>query len=231
MRAKISKNTFQFLQDLKNNNNRYWFNDNKPRFEEAREEFTAFIGELVMEIAKFDPPIASLDPRKSAFRIHRDIRFSKDKTPYKTNLGAHLVAYAEKPHDRAGYYIHLEPKNTFLAGGAYQPPAQWLKAIRQAIDRNGREFTKLLSSVSFKKYFGEMEGEKLKTKPRYYSEDHPHIELLRHKSFLAVHKVSQEDCVSETFLEHCAQVFKALKPFNDFLNRSLDQHKPLQSSR
>jgi len=169
----ISNKTFQFLKDLKENNNRDWFNANKPRFEEAKAEFEKFIGGLILRIAKFDPAIGELEPRKSIFRIYRDTRFSKDKSPYKTNLGAHLVAHAEKPHDRAGYYIHLEPGNTFLAGGAHLPSAPWLKAIRQAIAEKGKEFTKILNDSSFKKYFGEMEGEKLKTTPRDYPADHP----------------------------------------------------------
>lgn len=127
----ISNKTFRFLEDLRENNNRDWFNANKPRFEEAKVGFEKFIGDLILQIAKFDPPIGELEPKKSIFRIYRDTRFSKDKSPYKTNLGAHLVAHADKPHDRAGYYIHLEPGNTFLAGGAHLPSSSWLKAIRQ----------------------------------------------------------------------------------------------------
>lgn len=220
----VSKKTFQFLQDLKNNNNRDWFNSNKHRFESAKDEFEKFIGGLILQISKFDPGIGELEPKRCIFRIYRDTRFSKDKTPYKINLGAHLAAHAEKPHDRAGYYIHLEPANTFLAGGAYLPPSPWLKAIRQSIDRNGKEFQKILNSANFKKYFGEMEGDKLKTKPKDYPEDHPFIELLKYKSFLAVHKLSDKEAMDTDFLKHSVQVFKALKPFDDFLNNSLDQY-------
>ena len=186
-------------------------------------EFESFIAELLPHIAKFDPPIIELDPRKCILRIYRDTRFSKDKTPYKTSLGAHLVAQAEKPHDRAGYYIHVAPGNTFLAGGAHLPPSPWLRAIRQEIDRDGKEFRKILDNANFKKYFGEMEGDKLKTKPKDYPQDHPFVELLKYKSFLAVHKVSDEDVVAENFMKYSVQVFKALKPFDDFLNKSLDR--------
>ena len=187
---------------------------------DAKAEFEAFITELIPRIAKFDPPIIELIPKKCIFRIYRDTRFSKNKIPYKTNLGAHLVANAEKPHDRAGYYIHIEPGNTFLAGGAYLPPSPWLKAIRQEIDRNGKELRKILNSASFKKHFGEIEGEQLKTRPKDYPDDHPFIELLKYKSFLAVHKVSDKNAIAEDFPKHCAQIFKALKPFDDFLNKS-----------
>ncbi|MCI0694134.1 DUF2461 domain-containing protein [candidate division KSB1 bacterium] len=218
----ITHATFKFLKELKANNNREWFNANKPRFEEVKDEFESFIATLIPRIAAFDPAIAQLEPKKCIFRIYRDTRFSKEKTPYKTNLGAHLVAFAQKPHDRAGYYVHLEPGNVFLAGGAYMPPAPWLRAIRQSIDREGKALTKILHSAGFKKYFGEMEGEKLKTRPNDYPEEHPYIELLRYKSFLAVHPVSDKDATSENFAEHCARVFKALKPFDDFLNKSLE---------
>lgn len=219
----ISKKTFHFLKELRENNHREWFTANKPRYEEARQDFEKFITSLILQIARFDPPIGELVAKKSIFRIYRDTRFSKDKSPYKTNLGAHLVAYDQKVHDRAGYYIHLEPGNNFLAGGAYLPPAPWLKAIRQAIDERGKEFTKILNNAAFKKYFGELEGEQLKTAPRDYPADHPYAEILKYKSFLAAHKVSDKDAMSENFLNHSVQVFKALKPFDDFLNRSLDK--------
>ncbi len=217
----IAKQTYQFLKDLKENNNREWFTTNKPRFEEAKEDFQNVISQLIFQIANFDPVIGELEAKKCMHRIYRDTRFSKDKTPYKTNLGAHLTAYGHKPHERAGYYIHLEPGNTFLAGGAYLPPAPWLKEIRLAIHKNGKELIKILNGADFKKYFGEMEGEQLKTKPKDYSEDHPFIDLLKYKSFLAVHKISDKDAMSENFLKHSAQVFAALKVFDDFFNDSI----------
>jgi uncharacterized protein (TIGR02453 family) len=134
-----------------------------------------------------------------------------------------LVAPAERPHDRAGYYIHIEPNNTFLAGGAYLPPAPWLKAIRQAIDQNGNNLKKILNDKNFRKFFGEMEGQQLKTTPRDYPADHPFIDLLRHKSFLAMHRVSDEDAMSKQFLKYAVQIFKALKPFDDFLNNAMQK--------
>lgn len=218
----ISNNTFQFLKELGENNNRPWFQANKGRYEEVRANFEEFISILILEIARFDPPIGLLEAKRCIFRIYRDTRFSKDKKPYKTNLGAHLVSTDAKPHDRAGYYIHLQPGNTFLAGGAYLPPAPWLKAIRNTIDQKGNELIKIINHPDFKKYFGEMEGEKLKTTPRDYPADHPHIDLLRYKSFLAVHKLSQKETMSENFPKTASKVFKALKPFDDFLNNSFD---------
>ena len=218
----ITNKTFSFLKDLKAHNNRDWFTANKSRLEEAKGEFESFIAELIPHIATFDPPIIELEPKQCIFRIYRDTRFSKDKAPYKTNFGAHMVAGAKKPHGAAGYYVHVEPGNAFLAGGAYLPPASWLQGIRRSIDRHGEKLDRILKSTSFKTYFGQMEGETLKTRPKGYSEDHPYIELLRHKSFLAVHNVSNKDAVSTHFLKHAVKVFKALKPFNDFLNQSLE---------
>jgi uncharacterized protein (TIGR02453 family) len=218
----ISYKTYQFLSELSEKNNRPWFQANKSRYEEARADFEQFISKLILEIATFDPPIAELEAKRSIFRIYRDTRFSKDKKPYKTNLGAHLVSVEAKPHDRAGYYIHLQPGNSFLAGGAYLPPAPWLKAIRNKIDQKGNELIKIINDPVFKKFFGDMEGEKLKTTPRDYQADHPFIELLRYKSFLAVHKLTDKDTMSESFLKKAAEVFRALKPFDDFLNQSLD---------
>ncbi|UCF63656.1 MAG: DUF2461 domain-containing protein [bacterium] len=218
----ISPKTYQFLKELDQNNNRPWFQANKNRYEEARANFEEFISKLILEIARFDPPIGDLEAKKSVFRIYRDTRFSNDKRPYKTNFGAHLVAYESKVHDRAGYYIHLQPGNTFLAGGAYLPPGPWIKAIRNAIDQKGKEFQKILTHPDFKKYFREIEGEKLKTTPRDYPADHPFIKLLRYKSFIAAHQLKDKDAMQEDFLKNAAKVFKALKPFDDFLNRSLD---------
>ena len=221
----INKNTFKFLSNLKNNNNREWFNDNKPVYEEARANFEEFIANLIANISKFDPPIGGLNPKKSIFRIYRDTRFGKDKTPYKINLGAHLSPHSAQLHDRAGYYIHLEPGKSFLAGGAYLPPAPWLNAIRYEINRNSKEFKKIINSKSFKNYFGEIEGEKLKSAPRNYPKDHPEIELLKFKSYLAVHKVKNKEVLSAKYLQYSTQIFKSLQPFDKFLNDAIEKQK------
>lgn len=221
----ISKDTFQFLKDLKKNNNREWFNDNKPRYQEARDNFISFVDALLQEITKFDPTISHHQGKDCVFRIYRDVRFSKDKSPYKINMGAHVTAAAKKSeiHSRAGYYIHIEPDGgSMLAGGAYMPKGPWLKAIRQEIDYNAADFKKILATKEFKKYFGNMEGDQLKTAPKGYPKDHPEIELLRYKSFLATHQCDDQEVLSKNFLDHSAKVFKALYPFDAFLNQSLD---------
>ena len=222
--SKITKPTLQFLSDLKEHNDRDWFTANKPRYEAAHKEFLQFIDALIAEIQKFDPSIAHYTAKDCVFRIYRDVRFSKDKSPYKTHLGAHITAAAKKSeiHTRAGYYLHLEPGGTFLAGGAYVPESKWLKAIRQEIAYNTTEFNAILNGGDFKKYFGEMEGEKLKTMPKDYPADHPAIELLKHKSFLVTHKCAETQVLSDGFLKHCAEVFRVLHPFDMFLNRAMD---------
>ncbi|NNF02464.1 MAG: DUF2461 domain-containing protein [Bacteroidia bacterium] len=219
----ISKNTIKFLKDLKKNNNREWFNDNKSRYNDAKDDFTNFVAELIPGIAKFDKEIKDLDPKKCVFRIYRDVRFSKNKDPYKTNLGAHMLPGGRKTeHSRAGYYIHLEPGKSILAGGPYMPPGPWINAIRSEIDYNTKEFKKIINAASFKKYFGEIEGDKLKTAPKGYPKDHPEIELLKFKSYLAVHNLKDKDVVDAKFKKHAMTVFKAMQPFDKFLNRSTD---------
>lgn len=220
----ISKQTFQFLTDLRENNDRDWFQANKLRYDAAKEEFERFISALLSEIERFDPTIAHHRAKDCIFRIYRDVRFSSDKSPYKTHFGAHITSAAKRSeiHSRAGYYIHIEPGASMLAGGAYLPQGPWLKAIRQEIAYESAEFKKILNSKSFRQYFGEMEGEKLKTAPRDYPADHPEIELLRHKSFLATHRCSDEQVMAGDFLAHCGKVFQALYPFDQFLNRAMD---------
>lgn len=220
----ISKPTLQFLKELKKNNDRDWFNNHKSRYEKAKQEFEQFIDELIQSIAAFDPSIAHQTVKNCVFRIYRDVRFSKDKSPYKTNFGAHITAAAKKSeiHSRAGYYIHLEPGESMLAGGAYLPKGDWLNAIRKEIDENASELKKILNSKTFRKYFGEIEGEKLKTSPRDYPADHPEIELLRYKSFLAVHRPDDDQVLSGDFLQHCVRVFEALFPFDQFLNKPIE---------
>ena len=220
----ISKNTFQFLKDLNNNNNRDWFLDNKPRYEAAKIEFEGFIDALIVEISKFDSSIGHHTGKECVFRIYRDVRFSKDKSPYKTHLGGHITSAAKKSeiHSRAGYYIHIGPGESMLAGGAYLPQGPWIKAIRQEIAYNGADLKKIINGNKFQEFFGENEGEKLKKAPKGYEPDHPEIELLKYKSFLASHKCSDSKVTSKEFLQHSAEVFKVLHPFDTFLNNAND---------
>ncbi len=219
--ASISKATFQFLTDLKANNQREWFTANKKRYEEAKAEFEVFVEALITRIVAFDPSISHHKAKDCVFRIYRDVRFSKDKSPYKTHFGAHVTPAKSRSeiHTRAGYYIHIEPGASMLAGGAYLPEATWLKNIRQEIDYNGAEFRSIIEGKGFKAIFGQVEGDKLKTMPKGYAVDHPDIELLKHKSFLASHALTDKQVLDAGFADHAAMVFKVLHPFDQFLNR------------
>ncbi|MBI5902422.1 MAG: DUF2461 domain-containing protein [Deltaproteobacteria bacterium] len=217
----ISKETFQFLKELRNNNNRDWFNANRERYQTANAEFEDFVNIAIAGVSRFDKGIAWVTAKDCIFRIYRDVRFSKDKAPYKTHLGAWIVKGGRKSHAEAGYYIHIEPDKSILAGGAHMPPPDWLRAIRGEIHNNGKEFKKIIGSDAFKEYFKEIEGEKLQRPPQGYDAGHPDIELLKQKSYLAVHKVNDNDVMSGDFAERCKEVFKALCPFNQFLNQAI----------
>lgn len=221
----ISKKTLQFLKDLRKNNNRDWFSLNKSRYEEARAEFEKFIYELIQEIERFDKSVSHLTAKDCVFRIYRDVRFSNDKSPYKTHLGAHISSAQAKSeiHTRAGYYVHISDEDSMLAGGAYKPSSEWLNAIRNEIYNNAKDLKKVINGTDFKKYFGTIEGEKLSRPPRGYDPNHPEIEFLKYKSFLAVHNLSESQILSKDFLSHSVKVFKTLYPFDKFLNQDRDK--------
>lgn len=215
----IQKSVFHFLSDLKNHNNREWFASNRKRYEETKSNFESFVQEIIYQISDFDPIIKGLEAKNCTYRINRDIRFSTDKTIYKTHLGAFIVRGGKKNGDKfAGYYIHVETGNSMIAGDAYMPPMSWLSAIREKIDEQGNNLEKILNNRDFVKYFGEIEGEKLKTAPKGYPKDHPYIELLKLKSFLASSMISDSAVTGENFLKFILDACRAMKPLNDFLN-------------
>ena len=218
----ISVELLAFLKDLQANNNKDWFTSNKDRYESAKAEFESFITELFAQISIFDPSISHLKAKECIFRIYRDVRFSKDKSPYKSHFGAHISIAPKKSeiHTRSGYYIHIEPGDSMLAGGAYLPQGDWLKGIRQEIDYNGADLVKILENPEFKNTFGQIEGDKLARMPKGYPEEHQFIELLKMKSFLATHKVSDTELSKPNFMQTATEVFKTLKPLGDFLNRN-----------
>ncbi len=211
-----------FLGDLKKNNNREWFEKNKPRFREAEEEFKKVVEHLIHQLSEFDPAIGQLKPKDCIFRIYRDVRFSKNKDPYKTNFGA-AISRGGRKSSFALYYLHLEDNNSFVAGGIYMPPNDVLAKVRQEIDYNADEFKKIINHSEFKKYFGSLEGDKLKKAPRGYDPENENIELIKHKSYLAVNNVKNDRVLANDFLEYCAQVYKAMTPLNDFINRPLTE--------
>jgi len=215
----IKKSTIDFLKKLENNNNREWFLKNRGEYTDAKNNFESFVQEIIRYIIDFDPIIKGLEVKNCVYRINRDIRFSKDKSPYKSHFGAFIVRGGKKNGDRfAGYYIHIEPGKSIIAGGAYMPPAPWLSVIRDKINENGEQLVKIISGKDFKKYFGAMDGEKLKTAPKGYPSDHKYIELLKFKSYLVVHEVTDKEVLNPDYTGYVIKILRAMKPFNDFLN-------------
>jgi uncharacterized protein (TIGR02453 family) len=211
------KPILEFLTLIKQNNNRDWMEAHKSQYLESRLEFENIINEVVVKISAFDPSIVGVLPKECIFRLNRDIRFSKDKSPYKTHFGAYIAEGGRKSQ-KAGYYFHLEPGSSLLAGGMYMPSSDALKKIRQEVDYNPTELQNILSDRTFKKYFDNVQGEQLKTVPKGYSPDHPNIQLLKFKSFTVGHSVTDEETLSPTFLDKAVEVFKTMHPFNRFLN-------------
>lgn len=217
MSVSVSNSTLQFLKDLNKNNNREWFSENKDRYLAAQANVAKFVELLIEETGKFDAEIQKLDAKKAMFRIYRDTRFSLDKTPYKTNFGASLGM--GKGNRISGYYLHIEPQKSFLAGGVYHPESAVLKKIRAEIAENQEEFLAILNQNEFRNNFRGLSVEdKLKRVPAGYDKDHPMAEFLKLKSFNVTHPISDEALMSETAAPDFTKVFKSIKPLNDFLN-------------
>lgn len=216
----IDKSTLTFLSDLRKHNDREWFLANRSRYIEAKSNFETFVQSVIDEISRFDPILKGLEAKTCTYRINRDIRFSNDKTIYKTHMGAFIVKGGKKNGDRyAGYYVHVEPgNNSMIAGGAYVPPMPWLTAIRKKIDNQGSKFKKIVDDKDLKKYFGDIEGEKLKSAPKGFSRDHPDIELLKMKSYLVSRMISDKEIISDGIFSLIIKSCRAMKPLNDFLN-------------
>jgi uncharacterized protein (TIGR02453 family) len=216
----IKKSTLEFLADLKKHNDRDWFIKNRPRYIEAKTNFETFVQAVINEIIKFDPILRGLEVSSCTYRINRDIRFSNDKTIYKTHLGAFIVRGGKKNGDKyAGYYVHVEPgNNSMIAGGAYMPPMSWLTAIREKIEQEGKKLLEIINHRDFIKLFGKIEGEKLKSAPKGFQKDHPMIDLLKLKSYLVVKMISDKEAVRNECFDDIIRISKAMKPLNDFLN-------------
>lgn len=212
---------YTFLADLCVHNNREWFDVNRDRYKIAKDKFEDIIEYLISEVAKFDSSVSDLTHKDCIFRIFRDTRFSNDKTPYKTNFGGYIVPGGKKCA-QAGYYIHIEPDNSFVAGGIYMPPSSELLAIRQAIFSNISEFKSIIEEPEFYKTFGELQGEVLKSIPRGFAKDFPYADLLKFKSYNVWVKKSDDDILNPNFLTEVIDLFKQMKAFNDFLNKSLN---------
>lgn len=221
----LQASTFQFIKDLKNNNNKEWFEANRKVYQKAKDDFLAEVQAIIQGLEGFDPEIAfaKLEPKKCIFRINRDTRFSVDKSPYKTNMGAWFSAGA-KGVQKAGYYLHLEEGGCFLAGGIYMPDAEALKKIRQEIHYNYKDLQAILTEISFHKFFPQAFDPELKLKkaPQGYKDDNPAIELLKLKSFTVSHNFPEERLYLPDFTVFALNVFKTMYPLVKFINQSFD---------
>ncbi len=214
------KKGLSFISDLKKNNHKEWFHANRSRYEEAREEFHAFIEALINEIQVFDPSVGPIQPKSTVFRINRDIRFSKDKYPYKTNFGAFIVPGGKKSGN-AGYYFHLEPEGSFAGGGVYHPMPDILKKIRNEIYGNPEEFKGIIEGKEFFEYFGDMYDDRLKTPPKGFPRDFEHIDLLKYKSYIVSRSFDNDMVTSDSLAEETVKTFRLMYPLNKFINYAL----------
>lgn len=217
------KKPFTFLSKLAKNNNRDWFEKNKPEFLEIKAAFESFVSELFDLLLAFDESLAGQDPRKFVFRIYRDVRFSKDKKPYKKFISAGISS-AGKGMGKPGYYLQLEPGNkSFVCVGLFAPPADVLAKVRQEIDYNGDALQKIVNDRAFRKNFEKFwDDDKLKTAPKGYPKDHPHIEWLKLKSFVVLHRFTDEEVFDRKFVNKVAAVIRTGKPLNDFLASAME---------
>lgn len=210
----IPKSSLEFLKDLKNNNHRDWFEEHRKSFKKEQKSVNQFFEDLFRMLNTHD----ELDTYK-AFRIYRDVRFSKNKTPYKTHLAASF--HRTKPRKRGGYYLHIEPGNSFLAAGFWKPEKDDLFRIRKEFEFDDAPMRKHLESDTFKKMFNGLEGEELKTAPKGFEKEHPAIDLIRKKQYIVTRKFTDKQVVSKGFMDEVNTSFMAIRPWFDYMSEVL----------
>jgi len=221
----IQSYTLKFLRDLKKNNNKPWFDANRSRYDASKKDFEVFIQAVIDLFGKKDKSISLLKAKECLFRINRDVRFSKDKSPYKTNFGASINKGGRKAMNSAGYYIHLEPGQCFIGGGIYQPMPDELKKLRQEIDYSFKDFKKIIDSKKFKSLYGELDKSPeflLSRVPKGYEPDNPAAEYLRMKSYIAMVEIKDEELTSQDLIKKTVTAFETLQPLIQFINNGLD---------
>lgn len=211
-----------FLQDLNRNNTREWFSVHKAEYEKAQKSFMILVDELIGQVRTFDPGVGAVEAKDCVFRIYRDTRFSNDKTPYKTHLGAYIASGGRKS-TRAGYYIHLDAEKPMAAGGIWQPGPEILKAIRQEIQYHLPDFESIVTGKEFVKFFGTLSSEdKLSRPPKGYTVDTPGIEYLKHRNYTAIRMLELPELTDGKLMTRLMETFRAMAPLNAFLNRAVD---------
>ncbi|GAB3181539.1 DUF2461 domain-containing protein [Telluribacter humicola] len=213
----IQAETLHFLRDLSENNNRDWFQDNRKRYETAKKDFEKTLDALLEEVKKVDE-LGNTQVKDCIFRINRDIRFTNDKTPYKSWLSA-AIGPGGRKSGRIDYYLHVQPGGeSFIGAGMWNPTAQQLAKYRQEVDYNAGELKRIIHADSFKSYFPEVWGETMKTSPKGYSKDHPEIELLRRKQLFFMHYFTDKEVQQKGFVQEIMKGVVLIKPYCEFLN-------------
>lgn len=210
----INPDIFTFYKDLDKNNNREWFESHKPRFKALESEVKDF-----NEIVKFGLEETDDIEKVKMFRIYRDVRFSKNKTPYKTHFGVSF--HRKKPNLRGSYYMHLAPQNSFIASGFWNPNPMDLLRIRKDLEMDAQELRDVITDFTFKKVWGELQGDLVKTSPKGFNIDHPNIDLIRHKQFLFIKRFDDKSVLSSDFQKEVIKSFSAIRPFFDLMTNVL----------
>jgi uncharacterized protein (TIGR02453 family) len=217
----LKKSTMDFLYELSLNNNKAWFEKNKRAYESAKEDVEQLIETLIIRMSAFDEGLIGVNPQDCMFRIYKDARISKEKLPYKTNMGA-SIAPGGKKSGLAGYYIHIEPGGeSFIAGGIWMPDKEPLYKIRQVIADHAWDFKKILNQRQFKIAFGLLEDHQGKTIPKEFSKGHPEADLLKYKSFIVSHAFDDKEVLAPDFIERVVEICRTLYPLNKFLNDAI----------
>jgi uncharacterized protein (TIGR02453 family) len=220
----LSPNTLTFLEKLSKNNTKEWFESNRKMYEAAKQDFLQLTQNALIQVSKWDETIAHLEPKNCVFRINRDVRFSKNKDPYKNNMGM-SIAKGGKKINTAGYYFHLQPNACFIGGGFYMPMGDDLHKIRQEIDYNFSDFNKIIKAKSFASIYKQLEATKeykLSRPPKGYDESNPAIEFLKLTCFVATVPLSNEVVLDKNIEKTISTHFKALHPLISFINNALD---------
>ena len=210
----IPKDTINFLRELKLNNNRDWFNENKQRFNSIQSGVKEFANEVNESLKKSD----DIEKLK-IFRIYRDLRFSKDKTPYKKNIG--MAFHRAKPELRGGYYLEISADESFIAVGFWNPNKEDLLRIRKEIEVDGQEFKSVINHNKIKDVWGEIKGQEVKTSPKGFTSDHEYIDLIKKKQFIFIKKLKEKDILDEKFQKELVNYFESIRPFFDYMSEVL----------
>ena len=213
------KQILDFLKDLEANNSREWFDLNRDRYDATRKQFLVVAEQLIHDIRQFDDEVPVLNPKDCVFRIFRDVRFSKDKLPFKSNYGC-FIARGGKKSGFAGYYLHIQPGECFLSGGIYMPLPEYLQAIRQEIYYHPQNYIDLIEDKSFKTTYTLEYSNKLKTAPKGYPKDWEFLDLIRNRNYAFGHRIEENELFAPDFIKKAIELFKIIYPLNRYLNKA-----------